>query len=206
MAENVIIQEGIPIVSDPLEQFKDWYINAKAHPEIISAESFCLSTSSLNGLPSSRMLLMAQLSKDGLSFLTGSRSQKGKDLKENPFASCCFFWEPVYQQVKIQGRVEISNELSDLFWDDVPRELQLSAATWTQGELVSTRQAFVEKRNELVEKFYNKPVPRPADNLAYTLKPTQFEFYQSNALKIPDLIQYKWDEEKKIWSAIRLGI
>ena len=196
---SVDIDEGIKIVSNPFELFNDWYKRAKSHPDITTPDPFCIATS-LNGLPSSRMVLMRRFSESGLSFFTGSESQKGKELKENPFASCCFFWEPLNQQVSIQGRVEPAPELNDELWEGIPTDLQFSIAAVTQGEEYGTRQYFLEKRREVVMKYSNKLVPRPADQIAYTLRPTKFVFYQSNSMSIPDRIEYKWDEVKKEWS------
>ena len=153
------IEEGIKIVSNPFELFNDWYKKAKPHPDILTPDAFCFATSSSGGLPSCRMVLMRRFSESGLSLSTGSLSRKGKDLKENPFASCCFFWEP----------------------------LQYSIAAMTQGEEFGERQYFLEKRKEIVMKYSDKPVPRPVDQIAYTLRPTMFGFYQSNSMRLTGL-------------------
>eukprot|EP00800_Vazella_pourtalesii_P004190 TRINITY_DN1444_c0_g5_i1.p1 TRINITY_DN1444_c0_g5~~TRINITY_DN1444_c0_g5_i1.p1 ORF type:complete len:206 (-),score=46.42 TRINITY_DN1444_c0_g5_i1:15-632(-) len=200
------IEEGIKIVSNPFELFNDWYKKAKPHPDILTPDAFCFATSSSGGLPSCRMVLMRRFSESGLSLSTGSLSRKGKDLKENPFASCCFYWEPLYQQVIIQGRVEPDPGLSDELWEGIPTDLQYSVAAMTQGEEFGERQYFLEKRKEIVMKYSDKPVPRPVDQIAYTLRPTMFGFYQSNSMRTTDRIEYKWDEEKKEWSVTRVGI
>ena len=201
---SIDTEEGIKIVSNPFELFNDWYTKAKSHPDIQSPDAFCIATSSSNGLPSNRMILMRRFSESGLYFLTGSLSRKGKELEENPFASCCFFWEPLYQQVTIQGRVETAPELSDELWEGVPTDLQYSVAAMTQGEEYGTRQYFLDKRREVVMKYSNKLVPRPVHQTAYILRPNMFGFYQSNSKRIPERIDFKWNEEKKEWTTVRV--
>ena len=198
--------EGIPIVTDPFDQFNNWFAKANSHPEIKLPNAFCLATSSSNGIPSTRMVLMREFSKEGLLFSSSTESKKGKDLKENPNAAGNFFWLPLFQQVRVEGKVEIVYELSDKLWDTSDPELKLSICLFTQGEEIGTRQAFLKRREEAKAKFMDKPIPKPVDYVAYRLKPTLFEFYESNVMKTSDRIEYKWNEEKKEWSARRLAV
>ena len=206
MADIVSVEDGIPIVADPFDQFNDWFAKAKSHPDIKTPFALCLATCTLNGIPSTRMILMREFSKEGLSFLTSSESKKGEELKENPNASCLFFWEPLLQQVKIMGRVELADESSDKYWSVAGTELQLSISCFKSDEEISSRQAFLEKRAEIKAKYTDKPISRPVDQVAYVLKPTAFEFYESNTMMMADRIEYKWNEDKKEWSARRLAI
>ena len=205
MAEVAGVEEGIPIIDNPFDQFNDWYAKAKSHPDTRMPNAFCLATCSLKGIPSTRMLLMREFSKEGLSFFSSTESRKGRELKENPNASCCFSWEPLFQQVRVKGRVERADELSEKFWSAIGTELQLTVSSFTQDQEVVSRQAFLKKREEIKAEFTDKPIPRVIDQIAYTLKPTFFEFYESNIMMAADRVEYKWNEEKKEWSARRLA-
>ncbi|KAI6661349.1 Pyridoxine-5'-phosphate oxidase [Oopsacas minuta] len=117
MADNSSVYEAISLVSDPFELFKDWHTKAKSHSDIKTADAFCFATSTSDGHSSCRMLIMRLFSNEGLSFFTSRLSQKAVELRENPLASCCFYWEPFQQQIRIQGRVELTEELSDKCWE-----------------------------------------------------------------------------------------
>lgn len=49
-----------------------------------------LSTVNDRGYPSSRIVLLKDIKKDGLSFFTNYNSRKGQDLVQNPAASVLF--------------------------------------------------------------------------------------------------------------------
>ena len=79
-------------LDDPFELFKEWFEVAKKK-EINDPNALALGTASKDGVPSVRMVLLKGFDKDGFIFYTNLKSQKSKELKENPNATMCFHWK-----------------------------------------------------------------------------------------------------------------
>ncbi|MDD3301110.1 MAG: pyridoxamine 5'-phosphate oxidase family protein, partial [Bacteroidales bacterium] len=83
---------------DPFVQFGEWFDNALSQ-ESQEANAMILSTSSISGKPSSRVVLLKSFSKQGFVFFTNYNSKKGKDIEENPNVSVLFFWPSAMRQI-----------------------------------------------------------------------------------------------------------
>ncbi|HEX9584613.1 MAG TPA: pyridoxamine 5'-phosphate oxidase family protein, partial [Gammaproteobacteria bacterium] len=62
-----------------------------------------LATVDADGRPSSRMVLLKKVDERGFVFYTNLESRKGRELAGNPNAALCFFWEPLMEQVRVEG-------------------------------------------------------------------------------------------------------
>ena len=66
--------------ANPIVLFKKWFASAEKS-ETNDPNALSLATSSPDGIPSVRMVLLKGLSDDGFVFYTNSDSKKGDDLK-----------------------------------------------------------------------------------------------------------------------------
>ena len=73
-------------LDNPFELFQKWFEEAKKK-EINDPNALALATSSKNGIPSVRMVLLKGHDKNGFVFYTNLNSQKGDELKDNPNVS-----------------------------------------------------------------------------------------------------------------------
>ena len=74
-----------------------------------------LATSNKNNIPSVRMVLLKDFSKNGFVFYTNLNSQKGNELKENPKAAMCFHWKSLLRQIRISGKVSlVKDEIAEI--------------------------------------------------------------------------------------------
>jgi len=98
--------------SDPERVFRSWYTLAKAQCYPKQASSMALSTSSLQGRPSSRIVLCKAVVPDPLSllFYTNYSTRKAVEISKNPFSSALFYWASLQRQVRIEGRTSRLNE------------------------------------------------------------------------------------------------
>ena len=64
-----------------------------------------LATSSADGVPSNRFVLLKGFDQQGFVFYTNSRSQKGREIAANPRAALAFRWSTVNRQVRVAGTV-----------------------------------------------------------------------------------------------------
>ena len=104
------------VTSDPFRQFQEWWRDAM-NSQIIEPNAMTLATSSGDGIPAARIVLLKSVDEKGFIFFTNYNSFKGQQLEENPRACLVFFWKELERQVRIEGIVEkISKEESDAYF------------------------------------------------------------------------------------------
>ena len=91
-------------LADPLELFAAWLKQAEAS-EPNDPIAAALATSTPDGAPSVRMVLVKQVDQSGFCFFTNAESKKGRQLLANPRAALCFHWKTLRRQVRVEGRV-----------------------------------------------------------------------------------------------------
>ena len=188
---------------DPIVQFKKWY--EKVLQTILPfPNAFILSTSDKNGLPSSRVLLLKDIDESGFKFYTNENSKKGVDLKENPNASICFWWDKLERQVRISGKVtQLNDKETDEYFATRPRESQLSAWASDQSMVIESRIILENNYKKYENKFKNTEIPRPEYWKGYQLRPNVFEFWQGRENRLHD--RFRYIKKNKLWSIERLA-
>ena len=68
--------------ADPIDLFRRWFDDA-SKTELNDPNAMALATSTPQGLPSVRIVLMKRLDEQGFAFYTNAESQKGRELLEN---------------------------------------------------------------------------------------------------------------------------
>ncbi len=99
--------EAVP--DDPLELFADWFTTA-VRSGVPEPHAATLATADVAGQPSSRVLVLKDVSTDGFAFATDSRSAKVADLEVNPQAALGFWWQPLVRQVRVVGSARYLGE------------------------------------------------------------------------------------------------
>ena len=90
---------------DPLRQFAAWYKDA-ARAGLREPGAMAVATSTAEGAPSVRMVLLKGYDERGFVFYTNYNSRKGRELEANPRAALLFYWDPLGRQVRIEGHTE----------------------------------------------------------------------------------------------------
>jgi pyridoxamine 5'-phosphate oxidase len=101
---------------DPLQQFRQWFAEAQ-RAAIREPNAMTLATSTPDGRPSARIVLLKTIDSRGFGFFTDFRSRKAMELDRNPRAALAFAWLELERQVRIEGTVSRmgSNEAADYF-------------------------------------------------------------------------------------------
>jgi len=137
-----------------------------------------LATADSTGRPSVRMVLARLVDERGFVFFTNATSRKGEELRANPRAALCFYWDPLHEQVRAEGPVEkIAEAESDAYWRTRSREAQIGAWGSAQSRTTPSRQALEAQVASVHLRFAGEPVPRPPHWHGYRLHPERIEFW-----------------------------
>jgi pyridoxamine 5'-phosphate oxidase len=189
--------------TDPFEQFDRWFKEAAASGAILP-EAMSLSTTTVDGHPSSRMVLLKEVDRRGFVFYTNYESRKSEDLAANPFAALLFWWGALERQVRIEGAVEpVSEEESDAYFRTRPRGSQLGAWASEQSSVISSREVLEKRLAELEAEYTDREVPRPEFWGGFRVLPTEIEFWQGRANRLHDRLLYRREENR--WVMERLA-
>jgi pyridoxamine 5'-phosphate oxidase len=138
-----------------------------------------LATATPEGKPSARIVLLKSFDEAGFVFYTNLQSQKSVELKSNPYAALCFYWEPIHYQVRIAGRAAaVSEAEADEYFAGRPRGSQIGAWISKQSSTLQ-RQAELEERFRQFEREYDgREIPRPEFWSGFRVIPNKIEFWK----------------------------
>ena len=189
------------LTENPIQLFNIWL--QKAMDTIKKdANAFTLSTLDTNAFPSTRVLLLKEVSDEGFVFFTNYNSNKGQQMELNPKVGLNFFWPSLERQVRIQGVVEkVSDVVSESYFQSRPYKSQIGAWASEQSSRLESRES-LEERFHYFSKKYPQEVPRPKHWGGYIAKPQKIEFWQGRASRLHDRFTFTLDEGQ--WTVDRL--
>ena len=182
---------------NPIVLFKKWFAVAEKS-EINDPNALSLATSSSDGMPSVRMVLLKGLSEKGFVFYTNFNSKKGSDLKKNPKASMCFHWKSLRRQIRISGKtVVIENKEADEYYNSRAYGSRIGAWASSQSQTMNNRNEFINKIKEFEKKYPDqKNVPRPPYWSGWRVEPDTIEFWLEIKNRIHERLNYRKENGK----------
>ena len=139
-----------------------------------------VATVDTEGRPSARVVLVKGYDASGFVFYTNTLSRKGRELAANPRVAMCLFWDPLMEQVRIEGRVRpVTDAEADAYWAGRHPGSQLGAWASDQSEPLRSREALEARVAEFAGRFGDGPIPRPAHWSGYRVVPDRIEFWRS---------------------------
>ena len=177
---------------NPIVLFKKWFAVAEKS-EINDPNALSLATSSSDGMPSVRMVLLKGLSEKGFVFYTNFNSKKGSDLKKNPKASMCFHWKSLRRQIRISGKtVVVDNKEADEYYNSRAYGSRIGAWASSQSQTMNNRNEFINKIKEFEKKYPDqKNVPRPPHWSGWRVEPDNIEFWLEIKNRIHERLNYR---------------
>ena len=182
--------DSSPLVTNPFTRFHKWMTEAWAHePE--DANAMTLATTTPDGTPSARIVLLKGADERGFVFYTNQQSRKGEELAANARAALLFHWKPQGRQVRIEGRVEHATAAeADSYYATRARLSRLGAWASDQSRPLAER-AELERRLAAVEaKYPGEDIPRPPHWSGFRVIPERFEFWQNMPFRLHDRTVY----------------
>ena len=189
---------------NPIDLFKEWYEEAKKS-EINDPNAVAVATSDNNSIPSVRMVLLKEFSKNGFIFYTNLDSKKSEDLKSNPNASMCFHWKSLLRQIRLVGKIsEVSSDEADKYYNSRKYGSRIGAWASNQSSEISNRKELTDSIRNFKSKYPEQnSVPRPKHWSGWRLKPRSIEFWLDGEFRIHERLKYI--KEKNDWKKILLS-
>jgi pyridoxamine 5'-phosphate oxidase len=182
--------DSSPVVTDPFVKFHEWMQEAWAHePE--DANAMTLATTTPDGMPSARIVLLKGADTRGFVFYTNTQSRKGEELAANARAALLFHWKPLGRQVRIEGRVErVTDAEADAYYATRPRISRLGAWASDQSRNLPERAELERRLAEYEARYPDDEIPRPPHWAGYRIVPERFEFWQNMPFRLHDRTVY----------------
>lgn len=172
------------MADDPFALFDSWFAEAKSS-ESNDPEAMALATSTPDGRPSARMVLLKGHGPDGFVFYTNADSRKGGELAGNPHVALLFHWKSLRRQVRIEGPVSaVSDTEADAYFASRARDSQLGAHASLQSRPLDRRETFEARFEEAKARFDGKDVPRPDRWTGFRVTPERIEFWNDRAHRL----------------------
>jgi pyridoxamine 5'-phosphate oxidase len=196
------LDEG-SIASDPVRQFQDWLREAFESGESMP-NAMAVATTTADGTPSVRMLLLEGADAEGFIFLTSLESPKATDLARLPRAALAFWWPRLVRQVRVVGSVSRlpSSDVQQSF-ESAPAGIQAMLRACHQGAPIGSRSELERLFSVALSEYPNGGGPLPDHWGGYRLVPEMIEFWQGRANRLQDRLRFT-RQTNGSWSLQRL--
>jgi pyridoxamine 5'-phosphate oxidase len=176
---------------DPLVEFRRWYRLAE-ESGIPQPDAMTLATSTADGAPSARMVLLKGVDDQGFVFFTNYESRKARELAENPRAALILYWVALRRQVRVTGRVEpITPDESEAYFRSRPFGSRLAAWASRQSSLIPDRSVLEDEYRRLEAEYADGDVPLPPYWGGYRVTPDTVEFWMGRENRLHDRLRYR---------------
>jgi len=144
------------------------------------------------GRPTQRIITLLQIDPHGLVFFTNRNSRKGQHFANNPYASACFYWHGLKQQVEFDGIIKLVEEsVTDAIWQTRDRDSQIGSWASNQSQPLEKRQQLFARVEDVKNRYRDILIPRAPNWVAYRLVPDRVEFWKSGWHRLHERVCYE---------------
>ena len=189
---------------DGLVALRLWMDSAADSKDVHDARLACLATTDAYGAPDARMVIVREVTDEGLVFCTSLVSSKAKQIDRSHSAALVFWWEPLMRQVRVRGQAKkLADGESDGHFSRLSRRSQIAAQASDQSSVLDDHRALAVAFRT-AEGRYGQQVPRPASWGCYRLGPEVIELWQGHpADGMHDRFRYERSAER--WTLNRIA-
>jgi|TARA_B100000902_G_C27244247_1_gene881709 pyridoxamine 5'-phosphate oxidase len=188
---------------NPFKQFDIWFKDAH-EIGLKDPNAMNVASSTKEGIPSSRMVLLKSYDENGFIFYTNYTSRKSKEIIDNPNVALNFFWDALERQVRVEGEIKkIDPKISDEYFSSRSRLSQLGAHASNQSQIIENYDVITNKLKELEKKYEGKEISRPDHWGGFIVVPKTIEFWQGHEGRIHDRLKFQKDNAE--WGFVRLS-
>jgi pyridoxamine 5'-phosphate oxidase len=189
--------------ADPFEQFELW-LGQAVEAKIPEAQATTLSTVSIDGKPSSRIVYLREFENNQFWIYGNYNSRKALQMETNSYVCLNFFWPDLERQIRIEGRVQKCDSLqSDNYFNNRPTDSKIGSWASNQSGVLKNRDELEQAVENIRKKFEGKEITRPPFWGGWILKANYYEFWQGRKSRLHDRISYTQEKDK--WIIKRLA-
>jgi len=188
---------------DPVDRFRRWAEQARTAGSVMT-DITILGTSSSDGVPSARAVILRGVDHRGFVFFTNYESPKAIELEANPVGVLVFLWPELHRQVRVTGRGErVSKEACEGYFRSRPPGHRLGAWASPQSSVIEGRGQLERAFEEVRTRFPGEDVPLPPFWGGFRVTPDTVEFWEGRENRLHDRVRYK--READGWAVERLA-
>lgn len=183
----------VDVDPDPVAQFGKWFTEALS-AELLDPNAMTLATSTRDGRPSARIVLLKEFDANGFTFYTDYRSRKASEMDGSGRAALLFYWKEIERQVRIEGTVaRVEAATSEAYFRTRPLGARLGAWSSRQSAVIPGRSWLDQEVEKATARFPEGEVPLPPHWGGYRVIPDLLEFWQGRLNRLHDRIRYRLD-------------
>ena len=177
--------------ADPIVRFQALFARA-AENAPFDPVAVTLATSSPDGRPSARVVLLRRVDEGGGGFFTNYESRKARELLANPHAALCAYWPWLEEQARIEGPVVVADAgESDEYFAARPRGSQIGAWASLQSQALAARDELQSRYRSVEAQYAGREVPRPPHWGGFRLIPQRIEFWRAGSSRLHERFLYE---------------